>query len=313
MLNKSPGTTQSTGSDKPTVLIVDQNPNDLQPLSDLLYDHAKIMIATSGQQALDVSHEMASLDLVMLSQELGSDDSLSICSAFKSQAHTKAIPLIMLVDNMAEEGRQAVLRAGANDYLDRAMTAQDMASRIKLHLELKYKTDLLTEIALLDPLTSIPSAERFNEYLDIEWRRGHREFTTLTLIHLAIDNFDGFIEQHGLSAADDVLKRISRLMQANCLRAADMVARFADEEFVALLPGTELDNAMLVAQKMLAAVRALNLANQESESGILTISVGVVAIEPSRDNKPTDLLAEAEEMLSQAQQAGGDEVQAIAV
>jgi len=300
-------------SDKPTVLIVDQNPNDLQPLSDRLNDHAKIMIATSGQQAIDVSADVASLDLIILSQELGAEDSLAICSTFKSQSHTKDLPLVVLADQAVETDRQAAIRAGADDYLDRSMPAQWMASRVKLQLDLKYKTDLLTEIALLDPLTSIPNVERFNECLDIEWRRGHREFTTLTLIHLAVDHFDSFTDQHGLGAGGDLLKRISRLMKANCLRAADMVARYADEEFVALLPGTELDNGMLVAEKMLGAVKALNLDNEKADSGQLTISVGVVSIEPSRDNKPTDLLDEAEDMLNQAQQAGGDQVQAIAL
>jgi diguanylate cyclase (GGDEF)-like protein len=295
---------------KPTILIVAKDQTELQPLMGPLGEYSSPIFFSSGKEALNAAEEMTGLDLLLLSFDLPGEDSLEICSQFKAQETTRLVPVLFLGHEVNNENKAKGLRAGAAGFVSADANESSLA-KIKLHLELKFKTDLLTEIALLDGLTSIPNKERFDEYLDLEWRRSLREFNTLTLIYVDIDNFTAFNDGYGLSAGDECLKRIAKLMQANCLRAADMVGRYGGDEFIALLPGTELDNGMIVAEKMIAAVKALNIENKDSNHGRITLSVGLVNIDPSMDNKPSDLINEAEEMLNQAQLSGGDQVQAV--
>lgn len=299
-------------SNKPTILFVSPSPQDLKALADLLQDHSNVAFATSGTQALAVAAEMKSLDMVVIDGKLGQDVLYDTCTRLRTEQPLKAMPVVLVVDDGAIDGK--AIRAGAADVITRSTPVELAVARIKAQLELKYKTDLLTDIALLDGLTSIPNRDRFEEYLDIEWRRSLREFNTLSLIAIDIDDFTAYNDRNGVGVGDECLKRIARVLQHNCLRAADMVARAGGDEFVALLPGISLDNALIVAQKMVKAVAALNIPHEGSEPfGIITVSAGVASIEPSQDNNAGDLSDEAEEMLYRAQQSGRNQALGIAL
>ena len=300
-------------SDKPTLLIVDAEPGSLQTLCQSLNSESNLVFATSGEQAVNVATEMKSIDTILLNTQLPDISGFEACARLKSEDRLKTVPMVFLAEQMNDDDLAQCLRCGGVDYFTRSMPLAWLNAKLKSLLEFKHKTDLLTEIALLDGLTSIPNRDRFEEYLDIEWRRSLREFNTLAMIYVDIDSFTAFNEAYGLAAGDECLKRIARLMQNNCLRAADMVARYDDDEFVALLPGTELDNVLLVAEKMVEAAAQLNISHDGSSQGFVSISAGVVTIDPGQDNKPTDLLDEVEEMLIQAQQSGGNQVQGIAL
>ena len=181
-------------------------------------------------------------------------------------------------------------------------------------LDLQHKTRLLGDIASLDPLTTLASKERLDEYLDIEWRRSLREFYPLSLISLDIDLFTAYNDQNGLGSGDEALRRIARAIEGTSNRAADMVSRYQGDQFVVLLPTLELENALLVAEKMVAAVEELEIPNEASTvSDVITVSAGVATIEPSRDKRYEDLLDEAQEMLYRSQQDGGNQAQGVSL
>ncbi len=296
---------------KPTIFIVDNNPAELDALSSLLHDDSNLIYATTGAQAVSIAMEIKSLDCVLMNIALPDMDGYEVCTRLKLEPKLKDVPVIFIAQSFTEESLTRALNMGGSECIDQATALPLAVARIKNQLERKYKTDLLAEIALLDGLTSIPNRERFDSYLDIEWRRSLREFNTLSVLMIDIDGFNQFSEHYGLGVGEECLKRVARVLQANCLRAADMVARYGSDEFVALLPGIELENALIVAENMVRAVANLGL--DRGDGSMLTISAGVASIDPTQDNNSQDLMDEAEEVMGTAQQAGGNQSRGIAI
>ena len=99
------------------------------------------------------------------------------------------------------------------------------------------------------------------------------------MIMIDVDAFTTFNEHYGIGVGDNCLKRIAGVIENNCLRAGDVVSRFMADQFVAILPGTEFENAMRVAENICRAVASLNLINEYSDcADTVTVSVGIGAV-----------------------------------
>lgn len=167
----------------------------------------------------------------------------------------------------------------------------------------------LSDLSYLDPLTGIPNRRRFEERLEEEWRRGERSQLPLSLVILDIDAFQRFNDSHGHLAGDEALIRVAAALKLEVSRVSDVVARLGGEEFVILLPGTSLDGAERVAERVLLRVRQLGIEHQDQPNpGWLTVSCGVASRIPSRRHKPSALIAAADQALYRAKAAGGNRV-----
>ncbi len=299
-------------SDNPTLLVISDDLNEESPLLLYLQQELQIVFASNADQVIDVTSDCEPLDLVLLDITSLGEKAFETCMWLKTDNEVKDVPIIVLGEQEQDVSRW--LSSGAVDYLCLSTPVGLAAARIKSQLELKYKTDLLMDVASLDALTTLPNKQRLNEYLDIEWRRSLREFYPLSLITVDIDSFTAYNDHYGIGSGDDVLKRVARSLQSSSERAGDMVSRYGADGFVILLPAIELNSALTVAERMVEAVRALSIAHDLSDvAKTITVSVGVVTIEPSQDKRYQDLFDEAEEMLYRAQQNGGDQAQGIAL
>jgi diguanylate cyclase (GGDEF)-like protein len=127
-----------------------------------------------------------------------------------------------------------------------------------------------------------------------------------------IDAFSSFNDHYGAGVGDNCLKRITSAIENNCLRAADIVARYDNDEFVALLPCTEFENALRVAENICRAVSSLNLIHEYSDcADVVTVSVGIATIDPTQDQGYKALIHEVKEVLHMAQHKGGNQAQGV--
>jgi diguanylate cyclase (GGDEF)-like protein len=123
-----------------------------------------------------------------------------------------------------------------------------------------------------------------------------------------------FNDQFGICAGDDMLKQVAELLDSLTNRAADMVSRYDGDEFFILLPGTELNNALLLATRMMAGIALLGTPiGNDDNAGLLSASAGVATIEPSADKHRQSLVDEAGDMLERARQRGGNQVEGVAI
>lgn len=170
----------------------------------------------------------------------------------------------------------------------------------------------LERLSTHDDLTGIANHRFFQDRLDMEWRRARREHRPLALLMIDIDFFKAVNDASGHLAGDECLRQVAQVL-AKCLRRpGDVVARYGGEEFVAILPGTDTDNAVLLAERVRVAVEALGLAHPASSiSRFVTVSVGVASMVPDRQQEPDVLVAAADKAMYQAKENGRNRVEMV--
>jgi diguanylate cyclase (GGDEF)-like protein len=160
-----------------------------------------------------------------------------------------------------------------------------------------------------DGLTAIPNRRRFDEALDVEWRRANRNRAPLSLIMIDIDEFKRYNDAYGHQAGDECLKQVAACLRASVNRAGELVARYGGEEFAVILPGTSGSGAQIFAQALRARVEQLAMPHKGSRvAGVVTISLGVAGGIPAEDEPPKRMLGEADEALYSAKRTGRNRV-----
>lgn len=169
----------------------------------------------------------------------------------------------------------------------------------------------MRSLAFIDGLTGVANRRRFDEALQIEWRRCRRSSTPLTLLMIDIDHFKRYNDRYGHPAGDACLQKIAATLKTGLNRAHDLVARYGGEEFVCLKPECDHHAGQSKAEELRAAVAALEIPHADSPTANrVTLSFGIAVIRPSGENGPAALIAAADAALYEAKRNGRDRVSA---
>jgi diguanylate cyclase (GGDEF)-like protein len=171
-------------------------------------------------------------------------------------------------------------------------------------LALEEANSRLEILSNTDWLTAIANRRNFDQVLEREWSRAQRLDGNVALILLDVDCFKHFNDQYGHLAGDDCLNKIACVLTHAAQRSADLVARYGGEEFAVLLPNSSGNDAMHVARRILDDIRSLGIPHAETSHGIVTISLGIVSLAPSKRYLPEDLVRQADLALYRAKDAG---------
>lgn len=290
------------------ILIVDDIPVNVALLAAILSKDHNVLSATSGEMALDMAAREQP-DLILLDIMMPGMDGHEVCRRLKSSETTKNIPVIFVTAKSSAEDEAYGFDLGAVDYITKPFHIPVVKARVRNHLSLKVKTDLLEEIAHIDGLTNIPNRRRFDETLENEWGRALRSKSPLSLIITDIDYFKGFNDYYGHAGGDQCLYSVAMALSSLMHRSSDMVARYGGEEFVAILPGTDLNGAATLAEYWRSVIEAMQIPHAKSGiSDYVTVSVGYASTIPSKDQLPYVLLGVADEMLYQAKDSGRNRI-----
>lgn len=216
----------------------------------------------------------------------------------------------------ASRGADAVLGYGAEPWLgpvgaalliEGLLHTVGMAfvllSMVKERVELRTSRQLRA-LALQDSLTGIGNRRLFDGRLAAEMRRARRGRVPVALLMVDVDHFKLLNDTFGHPWGDACLRDIAGTLAGSVKRPGDVVARYGGEEFAALLPGTGLAGAADVAETMRAAVMALGLRHCTPGS-VVTVSIGVAALEPGRDGDAAALLVQAADRALYAAKSSG--------
>jgi diguanylate cyclase (GGDEF)-like protein len=163
------------------------------------------------------------------------------------------------------------------------------------------------ELAVLDGLTGIANRQRFDDFLEDEWRRARRLGHPVSMALCGIDFFKPYNDNYGHMAGDECLRRVSEALKPFARRPDDLVARYGGEEFAMVLGTTEEQPACKLAEKIRATIQALNILHEHATpAGCVTISVGVATLRPETkpDASPHDLIEAADQALYKAKRSG---------
>lgn len=147
--------------------------------------------------------------------------------------------------------------------------------------------------AQIDALTGIPNRRGLEEVLEKEWRRAMREHNPLALIFIDVDFFKHYNDNLGHRAGDECLQVVAQTLHGALTRAGDVVARFGGEEFVAVLPNTDMEGAQSVAERMRQALETRGLAHPTSHHKVVTGSFGVCSGIPRLEAQNWEQLLQA--------------------
>ena len=158
-----------------------------------------------------------------------------------------------------------------------------------------------------DPLTGLANRVHFDETLDIECRRAVRDFSPLSMMVVEIDQYSELVASVGEQGADVTLQKIAKELQSCVTRPGDLIARTDDYQFSFILPSTN-EMVTYLAERCLQAVQTLQLPHDSSSvASVITISAGLVTMQPSKDLTPERLMGSAVEQMQKAQESGGNQ------
>jgi diguanylate cyclase (GGDEF)-like protein len=175
--------------------------------------------------------------------------------------------------------------------------------------ELSRAVDKLGKLSSEDPLTNIANRREFDRRLPLEWGRARRDVLPLALILVDVDFFKSYNDHYGHPAGDACLKEIAAILRSVPQRSTDLVARLGGEEFVVLLPNTNINDAAHLCERMREAILELNLPHAYSAAApVISASFGVAAMLPSSHNAQSQLLESADAALYNAKKNGRNRV-----
>jgi diguanylate cyclase (GGDEF)-like protein len=260
---------------KDDILLVDDDPGSIQVMARILSNVGNLRFATSGADALRLSHD-AVPDLILLDTEMPGMSGFETCRALKADPELADTAVIFVTSHGEPSFEVSGFEVGAADFIAKPVSAPLLLARVKTQLRVKRMSDELRRSATVDPLTGVANRRRFNEALEREWRRGQRDTDSLALLMIDVDHFKLFNDRYGHTVGDACLCSVAQALSRTSLRPADLVSRYGGEEFTVLLPQTPRDGAEHVARAVLDAVKALAIPHDASPTAPhVTVSVGI--------------------------------------
>jgi two-component system, cell cycle response regulator len=303
------------GADR-TVLIVEDD-----PISTALIEKCvqiaghRAVGARDGAEALSLLRE-SRIPIVITDIMMPEMDGLELCRAIRAADHSEYVYIVIVTARDSKEGIVKGLEAGADEYLTKPIDQPELVARLKtanrvldLEKSLRAQLETIRLLSITDGLTGVFNRTYFYEQLRKEVQRVARYDSCLSLIMCDIDHFKDVNDTWGHMAGDVVLKRFATFLVSSIRREIDWVARFGGEEFVIVLPETDLRGATAVANRLRTGIRKKRL--PQIDGCCITASFGVAGISGKGEAEKTSadsLVNMADTCLYEAKREGRDAV-----
>ena len=187
--------------------------------------------------------------------------------------------------------------------------ARHYARLMEVTAQLRAANYTLWQMSMKDGMTGVANRRSFDRHLTAQLAVAARHGRPLALVLVDVDHFKDYNDRYGHQAGDDCLQLIARALDACCQRPTDMAARYGGEEFAMVLPDTDSDGAMHIAQAAQKAVSGLRIAHGRCSTGpIVSISGGVAVFCPGTGVDAQTLVGEADRALYQAKSRGRNQI-----
>jgi len=291
------------------ILIVDDEKVNIDVLVGLLKPYYQTVSAKNGEQAIKRLTKKPLPDLILLDIMMPGMNGYEVCRKIKSDPSCRDIPVIFITVKDDEQDEAKGFDAGAADYITKPFRPLIVLARVRAHIEIKKRGDMLEELAGLDGLTGIPNRRQFDQFLDVEWKRSLRYRHRISLILTDVDFFKLYNDHYGHAQGDECLRKVARAFSHSITRSADIAARYGGEEFACILPETGNEGALALANRLMENIRALRISHAQSRvADHVTISIGIATLVPTLKDRAQELLEMADKALYQAKQKGRNQI-----
>lgn len=296
------------------VLIVENRASQAERMRAALASIHQVTIAENQQAALDLANgQPEPFELFVVNLDMEGVDTLRLCSQFKSLERTRQTPILIVVGPDDQPRLLRALDIGVNDYLVRPIDRQEFIARVNTQVrrcryaeQLRLSVQSSMELAVRDPLTGLFNRRYMEICLAGLIENSVMQGRPVSILAIDVDNFKPVNDSHGHAVGDQVLQELAARMKLT-VRGSDISCRTGGEEFVVVLPDTEIDTAEKIGERIRMSVSAERF-NVGIEGGLgITISVGV-ACHKGAGGSVGELLKRADEALYQGKREGRNRV-----
>lgn len=292
-------------SSRVKILLVDDVPANLHTLSQALMDQYDLSVTTSGADALALAEHSAP-DLILLDVMMPEMDGLETLRRLRQTDWGREIAVILVTADDRTETQVFGLDQGADDFIAKPVVVPIVQARVRNLLERQRLRRELMRLATTDELTGTANRRHFFELGEAERSRVVRYKQPCGLLMLDIDHFKSVNDQHGHAAGDAVLTAFAETIQS-LLRQPDVLGRLGGEEFAVLLPQTEPQGTLDLAERLRARVEEMGVAADNGSTIRVTTSLGATQLQAS-DRSFDVALQRADTALYTAKDGGRNQV-----
>jgi two-component system cell cycle response regulator len=295
------------------VLIVDDRPASYERVAAMLTKEQEVEVETDPNHALFRAAD-GNFDLLIVSLNLENFDALRLCSQLRSLERTRNIPILVITepDNNARMVRG--LEIGVNDFLLRPIDKNELLARVRSQVRkrryserLRDNVQMSIEMAITDALTGLFNRRYMESHLATLVEQAASRGKPLTVMVVDIDYFKAINDSHGHDAGDDVLRDFALRIKRS-IRGIDLACRYGGEEFVLVMPETDMAVAAMVAERLRRRIAAEPFAIQQGSRVVpVTISIGIAALR-GKDDTAASVLKRADQALYRAKRDGRNRV-----
>ena len=298
------------------ILIVDDRPSSYERIAAMLGEHA-VEVEAEPAEALIRAAE-GDYELIIVSLSLENFDGLRLCSQLRSVDRTRHIPILVIADPDSNARLARGLEIGVNDYLVRPLDKNEMLARVRTQIKKKRYAERLRdnvqmsiEAAITDALTGLHNRRYMETHLNALVEQAASHGKPIAVLVLDIDFFKAINDTHGHDAGDDVLREFALRIRKS-IRNIDLACRYGGEEFVIVMPETDMGVATMVAERLRRAVAGESFPVQQGMKLLnVTLSIGLATLSDAGGDAAA-ILKRADQALYRAKRDGRNRVAADA-
>ena len=309
-------TSTEVSAENGQILLLDDRALSRRRIVETLSQKHSVTIAQNGDDIMRLM-AISDFDIIIVSLSLENADGLRLCSQLRSHDATRNIPVIVLVEEGNVERLVRALDMGVNDYVVRPIERHELMARVRTQLRhrryqerLRVSLHASLELAVTDPLTGLHNRRYMTNHLTTQVATCGANGKHVCLLILDIDFFKQVNDSYGHPAGDEVLKEFASRLKAN-VRGIDLPCRFGGEEFVVVMPDTDVAFASSIAERLRAQVADAAFKIPDGTYIDVTVSIGVASTHGSQDTVEA-LLERADQALYRAKREGRNRVVADA-
>lgn len=293
---------------KQTLMVVDDYQSNLQAMNALFEFQYHVVLQDNANDAINFATQQ-NVDLILLDVDMPVMNGYEACTALKSNPMTAHIPIIFVTaaDSSDEEAKGLLL--GAVDYVVKPVNLTILRARVRNHMELIYYRKQLEILSCVDGLTGTANRRQLDTMLLQHYASTIRFGHCLTFLMIDIDDFKSYNDTYGHIKGDQCLKQVAKVIKSVRRRETDVVGRYGGEEFAVILPDTDIQGGLVIANMLLERIRQLKIEHAgNSAHKIVTVSIGLAVFQAKHNDEQEvtleDLIHQADEQLYTAKHSG---------
>jgi diguanylate cyclase (GGDEF)-like protein len=292
---------------KYSVLIVDDDYANIEALSKILGGMYEVYVAKDGPDAVETAESLLP-DVILLDIIMPDMDGYEVLATLKNSVGTQGIPVIFITGLSDADDERKGLVMGASDYITKPFSPAIVEIRVRNQIKIIEQFRTIERLSMTDQLTDLPNRRSFEKRLMTEWGRAAREREPISILLIDVDKFKNYNDAHGHLQGDAALQSVAKAFTRAMGRSSDFVARWGGEEFITLLPNTDLGGALNVAEHIRRSVEDMEVPCPTGHAAKITVSIGVNIQTSGADSTVDSFISGADNALYKAKETGRDRV-----